>query len=176
MALSGFNVAKLCCSAFATVGVAVAMHEPLVMVENSYPVHLFPNDEEFKYRVSALHEHSQNLHIATLVFLGFLLVSQVYSLLVGERSTFGRGQIRSTFVLHTMSVVLYLAALWTLLVVGKHIKDQIDDFPIPVPNVKVNMALGSQMDIMGFFGLLASYGLTLVTDFLLRERSGYEAL
>lgn len=166
------NVIRAVCTSVAVVGVIVAMTKPLVWVEKTYPVHLFPNHEEFDYRVSRLHEHSQNLHIATGVFLSELLLIHVWAVCrAHQASAFFR---RMSFWIHFSTLILYLASLCTLIQVGKHVKDQIDDFPIPLPHVRVDMAAGSYMDIVGFGSLLASFGASMMLDLATDE--GYEPI
>ena len=174
--MSNIAFTSLACSVVAAIGLGMAFREPLVRVADTYDIHLFPSDDALNYRVSDLHKHSQNLHIATAFFLGVSIFLNAGTLIyVKERSDAMLSKI--ALMVDGLTTILYTAALWTLIVVGKRVKDTMDDLPIPVPDVKVDLGLGSHMEIVGYTSILIGTGLTgIVASRMYSRRNSYAPL
>lgn len=147
-----FSFASFISACLSFIGVVLSMTQPLFWIEKTYFLHLFPGHDELTYTVSRLHEHSQNLHIATSVFIGMSVIFCLVDSIVLHLKKDGRGNPiihRMNMVMLFVSGVLYVAAIGTLIEVGKTIKDRIDNIPLPLPNLRVDMVEGGYMDFVG---------------------------
>lgn len=140
--------------ALAFSSIIVAMTEPLFSVDDLYDVHLFPENDQINYKVTKLHEDSQNLHIAASVFLGISFLLMLSSTAVGflkrKTSSSKSSKIASSVVL-VIGTIMYIAAAVTLSQVGRRIKRNLEKLPIPVPSVDIVPGWGGEMELVGLF-------------------------
>ena len=138
------------------VGIILGMTCPLFKVADKYYVHLFPERDHIEYRVSEMHNHSQNLHIAASIFLGLSVIVCILETSVKTLLN-NRKEVSGSVVLSVIGMSLYVAAIATLVEVGKGVKET----PL---KVRVDMEWGGIMDIIGLtsvlVGVLSSCAMT----------------
>lgn len=165
-----FKFASLLSSLTALICISLAMSKPIATIADFYDIHLFPEDDQIDYRVSDLHHHSQNLHIATTVFLCIsILVHFVQS--TARSATIRWVQISSAVI----TMTLYIAAVATLTSTAKHIKDYLDNLPLPLPEIKVDHGPGATADTIGVLAAIAAGIMTMISG-ASTEGAGYESI
>lgn len=158
----------------------ITMVEPLFRVANHYNVHLFPDRDQINYTVSNLHYTSQNLHIASAVFLGLAFIFS-FSETVSEYLFINKNKVTNLKIMETVNVIiggsLYISGTITLGKVGQRIKDKLDNLPIPIPNVDIKVCWGGIFDVVGMFSILLAIILTVTLIVKNQKRQiGYVAL
>lgn len=141
----------------------LAMTRSLVSISGYYSLHLFPERDQFDYTVSEMHRTSQAMHVIAMILMGVASLMMISTLFFA--GTWSERVIRDFTMLSTATVVssaaVYIVGVSTLLKVALDYKHIIDDYPIPSPDVK--MELGSIMDIVGIASVITATILVLVT-------------
>jgi hypothetical protein len=109
-------------------------------------------------QASELHKHSQNLFIASAVFIGISLILSLVETLA-EISDKESDTLKSTIIVSTcVSSVLYISAVSTLGRVVYNIIDYIENLPLPIPikDVDVIYKLGSTFMVIGLLACISS--------------------
>ena len=163
ISLSVFNLGAI---SLGFSSIVVACTEPLIRVANKYNFYLFPKNDFFEYTPSDLHTHSQNLFIATAVFLGIGLVFALIDSLAevcGKEDTEGIKGVTVGCI--SISSILYISAVSTLGRVVYDVIDYIENLPLPLPPVKdidIIYKIGSQMGLVGIFSTLSALVLSII--------------
>jgi hypothetical protein len=170
MAIAGITVLFLALVG-SIAGLSVAISKPLVSLAGFYDLHLFPENDQFDYRVSEIHRASQSLHIIALVLFVIALIS-LMSMFVFSAAFSDRANRDCNVLVAAATIAAaatYAAALATLLKMALDYKKLADDLPdLPfVPESKVE--IGSIMDIVGF--IFAITGAVAVMSGIFRTNS-----
>jgi hypothetical protein len=138
--------------------IVITCTEPLIRVSNKYNFYLFPENDFFSYFRSELHKNSQNLFIASAIFIGISLILSLVETLAGI-SDKESDTLKSTIVVSTgVSTVLYISSVCTLGRVVYNIIDYIENLPLPIPikDVDVIYKSGSTFMVIGLLACISS--------------------
>ena len=161
-------------SALSFFGVLSPLIAPMARVSDKYDLHLWPQNDALKYQPTDLQRHCQNLHIATGVVFGVaILLTIVHTALRPALSA--RPAYLGAHFATLLGGALYLAAVGTLVALVKDVKDNLDDIPVPIPNISVRAAAGTYLDAVG---MLAAGGASVLALYALvtGARDDYQEL
>jgi len=152
--------------------IIVVCTEPLIRVANKFNFFLFTENNFFEYTPSALHRHSQNLFIASAVFLGISMITSLIDLLASladkEDDTH---VVKSTTIVTTgLATVLYISAVTTLGKVIYDVIDKIENLPLPIPIKDVDIIYKMGFSF-GTIGLISSLIALVLSGLILHSVS-----
>jgi hypothetical protein len=161
--------------------IIVTCTEPLIRVANKYNFYLFPENDFFEYTPSSLHIHSQNLFIATAVFLGITFVFSVIDVLAEISGKEDDTHAVKGVTVGSLSVatILYLSAVSTLGRTIYNVVDYIENLPLPLPPVKdidVIYKWGFSMGTIGLISTLLALVLSSICLHQVSKRRSYVQL